>query len=229
MNSMSKVISKDKHGEYQTWAVPSVGSGQGNQESNTAHRNPNLLTANQIEQVQKQAHDEAYELGYKEGLEAGKNEVQNRILQLDQLMRTLEKPFSELDQQVEDELVTLAITLVKHMLRREIKIDPGQVVAVVREAVAALPVVDRSVRLHLHPDDAAIVREALSLSEDERAWTVIDDPVLSRGGCKVVTENSMVDATLEARLSQLIAAVFGGDRESDGSAESLSADETTSE
>ena len=224
---MSKIISKDDFSDYQEWAVPTVVTDQGSQDSDSAHSNPNLLTANQIEQVQKLAHDEAFEIGYKEGLEAGKNEVQNRMLQLEQLMQALEKPFTELDQQVEEELVTLAITLVKHMLRREIKIDPGQIVAVVREAVAALPVVDRSVRLHLHPDDAVIVREALSLSEDERAWMVIDDPVLSRGRCKVVTENSLVDATLESRLSQIISTVFGGDRETDGTMESTQSDETT--
>jgi len=36
--------------------------------------------------------------------------------------------------------------------------------------------------------------------------------VLSRGGCRVTTENSTIDARVEQRLGSAIAAVLGDDR-----------------
>jgi flagellar assembly protein FliH len=184
---------------YDTWNAPAMGGG--------GH-----MTAKQLEEVQKQAYDEAYA----RGLEEGKKAMQARGARLDALMVALNTPFEELDQQVEDELVNLTIAIVRQLVRRELRTDPGQVVAVVREAVAALPVVARNIRLHLHPEDAQLVREALSVSENEKHWRIVDDPVLTRGGCRVVTENSQVDATLETRLAQIVSSVFGGERAEDG-------------
>ena len=68
------------------------------------------------------------------------------------------------------------------------------------------------VQLHLHPDDAALVRESLSPSEGELAWTIVEDPLISRGGCNVTTENSRIDATNESRLQAAIAAIAGDER-----------------
>jgi flagellar assembly protein FliH len=127
----------------------------------------------------------------------------------------LQQPFAELDAAVEEQVSQLAMLVARHLVRRELKADPGQVVAVVREALAALPITSRSVRLHLHPEDAQLVRQAFSLNEQEAHIQVLDDPVQSRGGCRVQTDNSQIDATVETRLNALIARVLGGEREED--------------
>jgi flagellar assembly protein FliH len=131
------------------------------------------------------------------------------------MMRALSKPFENLDEQVEQEILLLTFALVRQLVRREIKMDPGQIVAVVREAMASLPTASRNARLYLHPDDAALVRDALSLGEGERPWRVMEDPVLTRGGCRVVTDTSQIDAGVETRLATLIATALGGERERD--------------
>jgi len=103
----------------------------------------------------------------------------------------------------------------KQLVRRELKTDPGQVLAVVREAMAALPLAARNVRLHLHPEDATLVREMLTLGDNERGWQIVEDPVLSRGGCKISSDTSQIDASVERRLHTVIANVLGGQRETD--------------
>lgn len=210
----AKIISKGDLQGCETWVAPTVGTGRQHRGEESGQ---GMLTAKQLEQVQKQAYDEAYARGLEEGMRAGQAAVQQQVSKLERLMSALDTPFTQLDQQVEDELVRLAIAIVRQLVRREIRTDPGQVIAVVREAVAALPVSSRNIRLHLHPEDAALVREAFSLSESEKNWHIIDDPVLTRGGCKVVTETSQVDATLETRLAQIISSVFGGERAEDAS------------
>ena len=101
------------------------------------------------------------------------------------------------------------------MIRRELKISPGEVVAVVKEALSLLPVTAGDVRLELHPDDAALVRNALLSADGDPPWQIVEDPLLSRGGCRVLTNTSRIDATVENRINAAIAAVMGGEREVD--------------
>jgi len=107
------------------------------------------------------------------------------------------------------------MSVATQIIRREIKTDPGQVVGAVREAVSALPVSSRKITLHLHPEDASLVRSALALDEMSPAWEIVEEPLITRGGCKVDTETSRIDATIENRLAQIIANVLGDQREQD--------------
>ena len=105
--------------------------------------------------------------------------------------------------------------MAKQLVRREIKTDPGQIVAVVREALSVLPIASQNVRLHLHPEDAVLVRAALSLNEGEYAWRIVEDGLQNRGGCQLMTDSSRIDASVETRLAAIIAKVLGGERGSD--------------
>lgn len=184
------------------WNVPAIDGSDGK----------GYLTAGRLEALQKAAYEEAWQNGHAEGLKAGEQAVLQRAARYDELLHALCKPFDQLDNSVEKQLVELAIAVVKQLFRREIKIDPSHVIGVVREAIQLLPVASRSVQVHLHPEDAALVRETLSPAEGEPAWSIVEDPLITHGGCKVTTENSQVDATAEARLQAVINATFGDER-----------------
>lgn len=185
-----------------TWDVPAIDGSDGK----------GYLTAARLEDLQKQAYDEAWREGRENGVASGLEEVQKRAARYDELLQALSKPFEELDAVVENQLVELAIAVVKQLFRREVKTDPNHVIGVVREAMQLLPVASRTVQVHLHPDDAALVRESLSPADGEPAWSVVEDPLISHGGCRVTTENSHIDATCEARLQAVISAAFGDER-----------------
>lgn len=215
---MSKLIPKEKLADtYEAWQVPEV---QGvlvgrDAEAEQAHRSRTQLTAEQIEEIQAQARKEAFEQGLQEGIRAGQQEIQRQVKRLEKLLMGLHRPFEELDESVEQQLSELAMLVARHLVRRELKTDPGEVIAAVREALAALPMVSREVRVYLHPEDAQLVREAFSIQDQEAQIRIIDDPVQSRGGCRVQSETSQIDATVEGRLNALIAQVLGGEREED--------------
>ena len=90
---------------------------------------------------------------------------------------------------MERELADPGHGLARQIVRRELKTDPTQIIGIIREAIAALPVAAREVRVHLHPEDAAVVRENLAPTESERAWMIVEDPVMARGGCQVNTSD----------------------------------------
>lgn len=185
-----------------------------------------LLTAAQLDQIQQAARDEGFEqgrregleYGHREGLEEGRSAVKARLEKLDRVLAALDRPFEQLDQQVEQEIVTLVITMVRQLIRREVRLDPAQIVGVVREALGVLPVSARSIRVVLHPEDAELVREAYTLGEHEQQWQIVEDPVIQRGGCRVHTDTSQVDATLDSRLNSLIAPLLAGQRVEDSDA-----------
>jgi flagellar assembly protein FliH len=195
---------------------------------NFEHLTMPVLTVNEIETMQKQAYDEAFAQGRKDGYNEGFNEgsrqgyeenvqaLQKKATEFVSLLESLSQPFKVLDAEVEKELVQLAMAIATQIIRREIKLDPGQVIAAVREAINVLPLSSQNISLHLHPEDAELVRSALALDEMSPAWRIVEEPLITRGGCKVDTEVSHIDATVENRLAAVIATLFGGGREHDG-------------
>jgi flagellar assembly protein FliH len=171
-----------------------------------------LATVGGLADLQAEAHKEAFEQGLSEGREAGRAEVRAVVERLSGMFHDLAKPFEILDEEVERELLTLAMALARQIVRRELKTDPTQIIGVFREAIAALPVAAREVRVHLHPEDAAVVRQHLAPTENERAWAIVEDPVMARGGCQVVTTTSRIDARLETRLGAILSELMGTER-----------------
>lgn len=201
------------------------------------------LTVEQIENMQKQAYDEAFaqgqqeghdkgfqegeKKGYDQGFEQGKVEgskkgyeenlhlLRKQTADFVSLLESLSEPFKELDQAVEKELVDLSIGIASQLIRREIKIDPGQIVAVIREAVNALPIASQKLTLRMHPEDAELVRSSLALDDISPPWNIIEEPLITRGGCKVETETSNIDVTVENKLATIVTTILGGEREED--------------
>ena len=182
---------------------------------------PSRYSKAELDQIGQAAWEEGFTKGMEAGRVAALNQMQpqlnaqkQRVAQVQSILDMLAAPLGELDEAVSAELAHLACIIARHVVRRELRADPAQIIAAVREAVGLLPIVSRNVRVHLHPDDAAIVREKLAEPQSERAWVVIEDPVLERGGCRVVTENSQIDARLESRIGAVIATVLGDHRSS---------------
>ncbi len=157
--------------------------------------------------------------GYEAGIARAQAEMQTsqaalaaRLQQLESILRLLAEPLSQLDADIEKELLHLALAVGKQLARRELRVDPAQVIAIIRESLAQLPANARDVRVHLHPEDATTVRERLAAPSNERAWTIVEDPTLTRGGCLVRTETSQLDVRFESRISAVIASALGEER-----------------
>jgi flagellar assembly protein FliH len=170
-------------------------------------------TVSGLADLQAEAHAEAFAQGLAEGREAGRGEVRAQVEKLAGMFYDLAKPFEVLNAEVERELLTLAMALARQIVRRELKTDPTQIIGIIRDAIAALPVAAREVRVHLHPEDAAVVRQNLAPTESERAWTMIEDPVMARGGCQITTTTSRIDARLETRLTAILSELMGTERQ----------------
>ena len=157
--------------------------------------------------------------GYEAGMARARAEtgtrlatLEERVKHLDAALQLIGRPLEQLDADIESELAQLALAVGKQLARRELRIEPAQVIAILRESLALLPAAAREVRVHLHPEDAATIREHLTAPAAERAWMIVEDPTLSRGGCVVHNQSSRIDARLEARIAAVAASVLGDER-----------------
>ncbi|HKT72888.1 MAG TPA: flagellar assembly protein FliH [Steroidobacteraceae bacterium] len=193
----------------QRWSLPQV-------EGNVVGRVRDDRASSAAERKAAQEH---ITRGYQEGLAQADAQMKPRIqaldaqiAQLDSVLQLLSRPLQQLDEEMERQLVQLALAVGKQLARRELQIDPTQIIGIIREALGQLPSAARDVRVHLHPEDAATVRERLAAPSNDRAWTLVEDPTLSRGGCIVRTDMSQIDVRLESRISAVVASALGDER-----------------
>ena len=172
-----------------------------------------MPTVKDIDQWRREAEEEGYQEGLRRAAEEA-SALQRRLLDL---IDFFEHPLRQLNEDIEHQLTQIAVTLAQQLVRRELKVEPGEIVGLIRDSVRMLPGNTRNISILLHPDDAELVRNALALDEqaDERSWKLVEDPMITRGGCEIQAPPSTINATLENRLSALAASVLGGEREQD--------------
>lgn len=222
------IIDGSGQSAYERWELPSMSAGEQRAKAERpeveemAVESVQPLTAEQLAEIEQQARDEGFEQGRHEGLQAARNEVDATMQRLEQVIQQLAEPLQAVEEQVEQELLQLAFAIARQVVRRELQQQPEQVIAVVREALAALPSAAARVTIQLHPEDAQLVREQFAPADDEdaqRAWRVVDDLTLQRGDCRIESDTSRIDATVEKRLNSVIAELLGGTRSGDDDGE----------
>lgn len=159
--------------------------------------------------------DAGYQRGYSEGIEAASAEVTARLRHLEETIASLAavfaqmaRPLERLDQAATDEMARLALGVGAELARRQLAEDPGQVIEIIRQCVGELPASSRELRVHLHPVDAAAVRERLDARRSETSWTLVDDQNIGRGGVRVMLDAAQIDARLETRIAVACATVL---------------------
>lgn len=215
---MSDILAREQLQAVERWQAPEVTSSDAST-SESRRRPASVYSARALEDLQKRAWNEAWAEGIEAGRQAGLAEMRDRGEALKVLMDAMARPLQAIDEEVETELAQLAVAIARQIIRRELRTEPEHVIGAVREALEALPSGSRNVRVHLHPEDADLVRQALSNPAGETAWELREDPVLDRGGCRVTTDAASVDGTLETRLATVAARVLGGLRDEDGGIE----------
>ncbi len=178
-----------------------------------------LPTAEELEALQRTAREEGFREGFadgrREGYANGERAVQAQLEALGSIVQQLAEPLANVDDAVVQAVTDLAVLIARHLVRRELKASPGEVVGVVRETMRHLPIAPRAARIRLHPEDAELVQSAFALGDDERSWRLEPDPLITRGGCIVETDASRIDASVESRLAAIASRMLGGERESD--------------
>jgi len=196
----SPAAAKEQRTAYQRWELDSFDAPK------TGHKAAILPTAAQLERLHQQAHEEGYAAGHREGSEQAAADT----LRLQQVVAALAEESKQFDQRVADDLLLLALSISKQVMRQALKLRPEMILAVVNEVLGQLPLSHRRARLILHPEDATLVRHALAERLKQSGWEIIENAEISRGGCRLDAAECEIDATLERRWQRVVDAIGNG-------------------
>jgi len=195
---LSKIIRSANIVDLKPWQAPSLSL-------------PGAVAAG-IDPRQLPGYEDGFDQGYQAGQDAARQQMQSSVDSLAMLLQTVQQPLADIDSQVEDELVQLAMAVAGQVIRRELRTDPDQVAAVVKEARRSLAEITGSLRIGLHPDDAPLVRSMFSKDKELDGIVIEEDISLSPGGCTLSTSTSFVDARLETRIAKIAVQLLGDHR-----------------
>ena len=166
------------------------------------------LTLEELESIRQEAYNEGFATGEKEGFHSTQLKVRQeaevalnaRVASLERLMSSLLAPLAEQDQQLEKAMVGLVEHMTRQVIQRELKTDSRQIEQVLREGLKLLPMGAENIRLFINPQDFDQIK-ALRERHDEN-WRIVEDDSLQPGGCRIETEHSRIDASIETRIKQ---------------------------
>ncbi|MDO8273132.1 MAG: flagellar assembly protein FliH [Gammaproteobacteria bacterium] len=144
--------------------------------------------------------------GEQQGLKRAQHQIDAKLAQLDELMLHIFHALNEQDYKLEQALLNLVTGVASAVIGRELEINSTHILQVVREALMALPPSRDNVRVFVNPADVALLEEARARNGDN--WRALPDASVTAGGCRIETEQSLVDFTVESRFKAMLAQVL---------------------
>ena len=144
------------------------------------------------------------EQGLTEGRAQGRVEIQQQLQSALALSEALHQELSQsCHQQVRQHseyLCQLIHQVARQVIQAELSLQPDQILRMVEATLAELPEQSEDVCVYLHSHDHQCLQELAT--EQLTPWHIEIDDTLSRGSCRVVTQDSEAFADSERRLSQ---------------------------
>jgi flagellar assembly protein FliH len=146
---------------------------------------------------------------YQKGLREGAAAADQVRAQLEPVLARLARTIDDLAagrenarHEADHDIVKLAVAVARRILHRELTVDPGALLGVVK---AALEKVDARElhRVLVHPDDQAGVAAALAALGSPRRVEVAGEASLERGAVILEATRGTLDASIETQLQEI--------------------------
>lgn len=152
----------------------------------------------------KQGLEEGYRQGFAGGSLAGQQEGLKQFNQaaapLEAIAVRLNDYLAHCERKQRDDLLQLVEKVTRQVIRCELALQPTQLLALVEEAITALPGVPASLQVYLSSDEFSRIQSVAPAKVKE--WGLAPSADLQPGECRVVTPTSELDVGCEHRLEQ---------------------------
>ena len=221
----SNSFSKEKLSAYQRWEMNSFETPDLAREAQEAEAEASiqadeqpqvsLPTEEEVAAIFQRAKEDGYAAGLQEGNAAGRQiaeiEVKAEVARVQVLLSKLDQELHEMDQQVADSLLELAVTLAQKVVAQALKLKPELIIPIVQEAIRNLPNAMQHPRLFLHPEDAKLVLVHLNDQLEQDHLCIREDEQISRGGCRIEASGSEINGSLEVRWQRVLSTIGQND------------------
>lgn len=155
-----------------------------------------------LSEIERDAFAKGYEQGERSGMEAGGRRAEAMLRRMTSTLEELGTLRQQMIQQTERQMVQLALTIAKRILRREVTLDPDLTVAMARVALDRLGE-SSGATIRLHPEDYAVAVTGAKDEWESQQVTVISDDKVSRGGCRIESAFGFIEASVEAQFEEI--------------------------
>jgi flagellar assembly protein FliH len=198
---------KEEQTAYERWEMSQFTDGESSIGGAKSKRRDNHAESKEVSQIFEGVRQEAYNKGLQEGFAVGMAKARQQAIVEKQNFINLTQHFNEAleqaDEQIADDVLSLALDIAKSMLKTKLSVDPAAVLPVVIDAIHYLPYVQKPARILVHHADAQIIREYLGSEIASQHWQIQEDSNIERGGCLVETGANQIDATNEVRWKRI--------------------------
>jgi flagellar assembly protein FliH len=151
----------------------------------------------------EEGHQEGLRQGLEQGLAQGEQQIETLSGHWRGLIDQLAEPVRQIDAQVQQQVVELAMAMAAEIVRCELTTNPAVIAQTVKEAVAALPIANQSIGISLHPDDMLVIQGMFPPDTlSKKNWQLLADGSLTRGDCLIETELSSVTVSMKLVIEQ---------------------------
>ncbi|MCS6096708.1 flagellar assembly protein FliH [Shewanella baltica] len=155
-----------------------------------------------LEEGRIAGHAAGFHQGKLDGQSAGRSSIDEQLnsllVPLGALRELLEDGHAKQVREQQNLILDLVRRVSQQVIRCELTLQPQQILKLVEETLSALPDDQADVKIHLEPSAVVKLKE---LSEDKiRGWNLIADSSISAGSCRIVSDKSDADASVETRL-----------------------------
>ncbi len=181
------------------------------------------LRAQQLAQIQMQAHDQGYTAGVNEGRQKGHDQgYQEGLAQgmaqgleqarsqqapiharMQQLVSEFQNTLDALDSVIASRLMQMALEAARQVIGYTPPVDNSSLIKQIQGLLQQEPLFSGKPQLRVHPDDLQRVEEMLGATLSLHGWRLRGDPTLHHGGCKVSADEGDLDASVATRWQEL--------------------------
>jgi flagellar assembly protein FliH len=157
-----------------------------------------------LAEARRHAFDEGRAAGRAEAEAAADGRVAQTVTALAEAVRTVKQHEEHYVGVLEENLVALACGVARHIIQREVQLDPSRIRTLVQSAIAAFPH-ESQMRVRLHPADHALL--CADTAYPDVTW--IADARVARGGCVVEGRDRIIDGRVDLALEQVFRQLTG--------------------
>jgi flagellar assembly protein FliH len=158
--------------------------------------------------LEREAFAKGFAQGERAGAEASGERSEATLRRLTETLDELTTVRAEMIRQTERQMVHLALAIARRIVQREVSLDPDLLLAMARVALERLGETAR-VTVRLHPEDYAAAGATRVSESTGSNVTIVADPRLSRGACRVESDMGLLDVGIDAQLQAVGRALIG--------------------
>jgi flagellar assembly protein FliH len=158
--------------------------------------------------IERDAFMKGFAQGERAGAEASAQRGEAMLRRLAETLDELASLRGQMIRQTERQMVQITLAVARRVIFREVSIEPDLLIALARVALERLGE-SAAVTVRLHPEEFEATGAARTAQLTGASVTVVADPRISRGGCRVESDLGTMDAGIDAQIQEITRALLG--------------------